>query len=96
MRGEVKWQSTLRQVFRDVVMPLFGMWIIYKEVESANPNAYFGLLGFGFMVPAARSAIISILSGVLSSSQSLPPPEERPSRSSSSTVGAGEEAAEED
>jgi hypothetical protein len=62
---------------------IFGGWIIYKQVYALNPNGYLALIGFGFMMPAAVPAILSILSIAGSSSQSQPPRQESSSRSSS-------------
>lgn len=87
-RGEVKWLSILQKSFRDVVLLGFGAWIIWKQVYAVSPNGYLALVGFGLMVPSARSAIIKILSEPGSSSSSPPPPQE--SHSSKSSGGTGD------
>lgn len=69
-----KWLSILRQSFRDVVLMGFGAWIIWKQVYATSPNPYLAVIGFAFMVPSARAAIFTILSGPGSSSESSPPP----------------------
>ena len=71
----MKWQSILRQNFRDVVLMGFGAWIIWTEVYTKAPNGILILVGVSFMLPSARVAIISILSEPGSSSASSPPPE---------------------
>ena len=58
----MKWQSILRHLVQDYVLTGFGAWIIYKQVYAATPNGYLALIGFAVMFPAARSAIVTILS----------------------------------
>jgi hypothetical protein len=87
----VKWRSTLQQVIRDLPTTGFGAWIIWKQVYATNPNAYLALIGFAFMVPTARAAIITILSTPGQSSSSSPPQE--PSHSESSRPGGSDEGA---
>jgi hypothetical protein len=91
-RGEVKWLTILQQGFRDVVMLGFGAWIIYKQVYAINPNAYLAAIGFACMFPAARSAVVTILSAPGQSLPSSPQQEERQSQPSQSG-GIGDGAA---
>src|SRR6266478_1985887 len=81
-RGEVKWQLVVQRVIQDVPMMGFGAWIIWKQVYATSPNGYLALIGFACMFPAARSAVITILSLPGQSSSPSPPPPEPPSKSS--------------
>lgn len=74
----MKWHSTLRKNFRDIVLMGFGGWIIWKQVYSLNPNGYLALVGLACMIPSGRAAIISILSEPGSSSHSSPSAPEEP------------------
>lgn len=71
----MKWEEILRRLVRDYVMPGFGAWIIWKQTQVATPNPYLGFLGFAIMFPAARSAIVTLLSSP-GSPLPLPPPQE--------------------
>jgi hypothetical protein len=88
----VKWLTILQQGFRDVVMLGFGAWIIYKQVYAVSPNAYLAAIGFACMFPAARSAVVTILSAPGQSLPSSPQQEERQSQPSQSG-GIGDGAA---
>jgi hypothetical protein len=79
--GEVKWRPNLERILKDLPATIFGGWIIWKQVYSADPNAYLALIGFACMFPAARSAITTILS-TPGSSQRPPEPPEEPSSAS--------------
>jgi hypothetical protein len=74
----MKWISILRQLIRDVLVPGLGAWIIWKQVEAAAPSTPLLIFAAGCFWPAARSAIIAILSGPWSSSESRELPEEPP------------------
>lgn len=74
----MKWPSFRKvwgQSLRDTVLMGFGAWIIWTEVYSSQPNGYLILVGFGFMVPSGRSAIITLLSEPGQSSESSQKPE---------------------
>jgi hypothetical protein len=73
----------LREVVRDIGGLTFGAWILYKEVYAKSPSWFLALIGFGCMFPAARAAIISILSSAGSSFSSAPSERELPQQSSS-------------
>lgn len=77
----MKWLSILRQLTRDVLVPGLGAWIIWKETEAAVPSTPLLIFAAGCFWPAAQSAIITILSGLGSSSRPPEPPEGPPSRS---------------
>lgn len=68
LREKVKWYEKVRSGFRDTILLAFGLWIIWTQVYAKNPNGYLILVGFGFVVPSARAAIISVLSAPGSSS----------------------------
>ena len=87
MRGEVNWLSIMQKGFRDVILLGFGAWIIWKQVYALNPNGYLAAIGFGMMVPSARSAIIKILSEPGQSSSSSQSQQESPSSKSSGDIG---------
>lgn len=78
----MKWLQTAWTLLRDIGLTSFGMWIIWKQVESVSPNAALLVVALGCIAPAARSAVATILSGPGSSSVSLPPPAEPHSESS--------------
>lgn len=84
----MKWQEILRHLVQDYAMPGFGAWIIWSQVASANPNGYLALIGFAVMFPAARSAIVTILSSPGPPSALSPPQEEQQSRSSPQAEGS--------
>lgn len=69
----------------------FGAWIIWKQVYAATPNGYLALIGFGCMFPAARSAVLTILSMPGQSSQ-LPPGQGESSQASSQQGDSGEKS----
>lgn len=87
MRGEVNWLSIMQKGFRDVILLGFGAWIIWKQVYALSPNGYLAAIGFGMMVPSARSAIIKILSEPGQSSSSSQSQQESPSSKSSGDIG---------
>ena len=66
----MKWHEKVRSGIRDTILLGFGMWVIWTQIYAKNPNGYLILVGFGSMVPSARAAIISVLSGPGSSSSS--------------------------
>jgi len=70
-------------LLRDVGLTGFGVWIIYKQVESLEPNAALLVVALGCIAPAARSAVATILSAPGSSSESSPSHPELPSSPSS-------------
>jgi hypothetical protein len=70
-------------LLRDVGLTGFGVWIIYKQVESLEPNAALLVVALGCIAPAARSAVAAILSAPGSSSESSPSHAELPSSPSS-------------
>jgi hypothetical protein len=91
----VKWVDFLRQLVRDVVLTGTGVWIIWRQVESASPNTTLLAVALVCIAPAARSAVTTILSGPSgpgSSSESPHPQEEPPSPSSLPEGGTGEPA----
>jgi hypothetical protein len=69
-------------LLRDIGLTGFGIWIIYKQVESLSPNAALLVVALGCIAPAARSAVATILSAPGSSSESPPQPGEPHSPSS--------------
>jgi len=79
----LKWAQTAWTLLRDVGLTGFGVWIVYKQVESLSPNAALLVVALGCIAPAARSAVATILSGPASSSESPPLHAEPPSPSSS-------------
>lgn len=87
-RGEVKWLSIIQHGFRDAALLPFGAWIIWKQVYAPNPSWFLALIGFACMVPSARFAVASILSGLASFSDSHPQPPGLSSGSSSHEEGA--------
>src|SRR5690349_22595015 len=87
--GEVKWRSVLPRIVQDYAMPGFGAWIIWKQVYSISPNGYLALIGFACMFPAARSAVLTILS-LPGQSSSSPPQQEDSSLPPSRQGGTGE------
>lgn len=76
LRGEVKWQQILRHIVQDYALTGFGAWIIWKQVYAVTPNAALAAIGFACMFPAARAAVLTILSAPGQSSQSPPDQEE--------------------
>jgi hypothetical protein len=68
-------------LLRDIGLTGFGVWIVYKQVESVSPNAALLVVALGCIAPAARSAVATILSGPGSLSESQPPHAESPSSS---------------
>ena len=86
----MKWISILWQLMRDVLFTGLGTWIIWKQVYAPVPNPYLLAVAVGLFSPAARSAVISILSGPGLSSESREPPEEPPSKSLPPGGGTGE------
>jgi hypothetical protein len=85
----VKWLKILRQLVRDVLFTGIGVWIIWKQVESQDPNTALLVFAGACFWPAARSAVATILSGPGQSSESPAPPAERPSPPSSSPPEGG-------
>lgn len=79
----MKWFQILWQLMRDVALTGFGVWVIWKQVYQAQPNTTLLLVALTCITPAARAAVISILSGPGSSSESPEPHGEPPSPSSS-------------
>jgi hypothetical protein len=65
----------------------FGMWVVWTQVYAKSPNGYLILVGFGCMVPSARAAIISVLSGPGSSSSSPEQQQRGRHRRSSEDIG---------
>lgn len=87
----MKWYQTLwQQLIRDVLVPGLGTWIIWKQVEAAVPSTPLLLFAGACFWPAARSAVITILSGPGSSSEPREPPEEQPPASLPPGGGTGE------
>jgi hypothetical protein len=86
----VKWVSILWQLMRDVGLTGLGMWVIWKQAESPDPNGTLLAVALACIVPAARSAVTTILSGPGSSSEPPQEPQEPPSRSSSPGGGTDE------
>jgi hypothetical protein len=78
----VGWLQTAWSLLRDIGLTGFGIWIIYKQVESLSPNAALLVVALGCIAPAARSAVATILSAPGSSSESPPLHAEPPSSSS--------------
>ena len=78
----MKWLSILWQLIRDVLLTGFGVWVVWKQVEAAEPNTALLVVALGCIAPAARSAVSTILSGPGPSSESPAPQEEQPSPSS--------------
>lgn len=66
----VKWKKLAQGVLRDAVLLCFGGWVVYREVYSVTPNNFLILVGFALMVPSARVAVLSVLSGLSESSSS--------------------------
>lgn len=87
----MKWVQTAWTLLRDIGLTGFGMWIIYKQVESVSPNAALLVVALGCIAPAARSAVATILSVPGESSESPPPHAEQPSSSLPPAGGAGEQ-----
>lgn len=79
----MRWVQTAWTLLRDVALTGFGIWIVWKQVETVNPNAALLVVALGCIAPAARSAVATILSGPGPLSESLPLQEEQPSPSSS-------------
>jgi hypothetical protein len=77
----VKWKLLLRRITKEGIVMGFGAWIIWKQVYATTQNGYLALIGFACMFPAARSAIVTILSQPGSSSSSSQVPQEPSSRS---------------
>jgi hypothetical protein len=77
----VKWQSILRHIIQDYALTGFGAWIIWKQVYAQVPNAALAAIGFACMFPAARAAVLTILSAPGQSSESPPDHSEQQSRS---------------
>jgi hypothetical protein len=86
----VKWAQILWQLIRDVALTGFGVWIIWKQAEAADPNGALLAVALVCIAPAARSAVTTVLSGPGSSSGSRLPPAEPPSPSSPPEEGADE------
>lgn len=84
------WLQKAWALLRDVGLTGFGIWVIYKQVESVSPNAALLVVALGCIAPAARSAVATILSGPGPLSESLPLQEE-PHSSSSPPEGGGTE-----
>lgn len=80
----MKWLSIVWQLIRDVALTGFGLWVIWTQVERPDPNGTLLAVALACIVPAARSAVTTVLSGPGSSSESPPPQEELPSPSSPS------------
>jgi len=80
----LKWAQTAWALLRDVGLTGFGVWVIWKQVESLDPNAALLVVALGCIAPAARSAVATILSEPGSSSESSPPHSESLSSSSPS------------
>lgn len=75
------WLSTAWTLLRDIGLTGFGVWIIWKQVETVNPNAALLVVALGCIAPAARSAVATILSAPGSSLESPHPQEQPPSSS---------------
>ena len=88
----MKWRPILRLIIQDYAMTGFGAWIIWKQVYTTTPNGYLALIGFACMFPAARSAVLTILSIPGQSSQ-LPPGQAESSQASSQQGASGEKTA---
>lgn len=86
----MKWLSIVWQLTRDVALTGFGLWVIWTQVERPDPNGTLLAVALACIVPAARSAVTTVLSGPGSSSESPPPPEEPPSPHSPPGGGTGE------
>jgi hypothetical protein len=80
----VKWLSITWELIRDVGLTGFGVWVIWKQVYAPAPDPALLVVALGCIVPSARSAIITVLSGPGSSSGSPHPPAEQPSSPSHS------------
>lgn len=76
------WYQILWQLIRDVGLTGFGVWIIWKQVEAPVPDTTLLLVALGCITPAARSAVMAILSGPGSSLESPHSPEGSPSEHS--------------
>lgn len=86
----LKWAQTAWTLLRDIGLTGFGVWIIYKQVESLSPNAALLVVALGCIAPAARSAVATILSEPGVSLESPRPQEGQPSSSLPPGGGAGE------
>jgi len=89
----VKWLSILWQLTRDVGLTGLGAWVIWKQVYAPVPNPTLLIVALGCMSPATRRAVITILSGPGSSSESPEQPSEPPPQSSSSPRSGGPDEA---
>lgn len=85
----MKWAQTAWILLRDIVLTGFGVWIIWKQVESLDPNAALLVVALGCLAPAARSAVAAILSTPGSSLESPPPSAEPPSEPSPPSLPEG-------
>lgn len=74
----MKWLTILWELMRDVVLTGLGVWIIWKQAESAAPSAELLAVALTCIVPAARSAVTTVLSGPGSSSSASRPHAEPP------------------
>jgi hypothetical protein len=86
----VKWIQILRLLIRDVLIPGLGVWIIWKQTEAAVTSTPLLIFAGACFWPAAQSAIITILSGLGSSSGRRELPEEPPPPSLPPGGGTGE------
>ena len=87
----MRWLQTAWTLLRDIGLTGFGVWVIWKQVESLDPNAALLVVALGCIAPAARSAVATILSGPGSSLEPREPPEEPPPPSLQPGGGTGEQ-----
>ena len=77
----MKWLQTAWRLVRDVGLTGLGGWVVYKQVYAAEPSTPLLIFSAACFWPAARSAVITVLSGPGSSSESPAPAAEPPSPS---------------